>query len=315
LLRTAPGSEFRLWAVRVHRRSEAAPAPVGLISGRAFRGRMDTQAIMALALRLAGLSDVPGDSGIDVPAANVKKALFGIDADVGDLLLAKQLGYDLLINHHPTGGGSQVNFPQVLQKHAILLEHAGVPRDAAQRAVQALLDEHESAAHARNYEKLPSEARLLGMPLMAIHNPCDEIGRRAMDDALRSGLPNDARVRDAIRVLNGFPEFAKALTKIVVRMGSEQNSLGKWVVIHGAGTNGGYPVAKAAFDHGIDTVFYIHIDAGHLRRLREEYGREGPKNLVIAGHIAADSVGINVLVRELRKRGVTVDCFGGVLDV
>src|SRR5205809_7509891 len=120
---------------------------------------MDTQAIMALALRLAGLSDVPPDSGIDVPAANVKKALFGIDADVGDLLLAKQLGYDLLINHHPTGVGSQVNFPQILEKHAVLLEHAGVPREAAQIAVQALLDDPDPAAHALNYENLPSRAR------------------------------------------------------------------------------------------------------------------------------------------------------------
>jgi len=289
--------------------------PAGLIWGRAFRGRMDTQAIMALALRLAGQSEVPADSGIDVPAADVKRALFGIDADVGDLLLAKQLGYDLLINHHPTGGGSHVNFPNVLRRHGVLLEHAGVPRKAAEAAVDALLDEHEPAAHARNYDKLPSEARLLGMPLMAIHNPCDEIGRRMMDETLKTELPKDPRVRDAIGVLNQLPEFKKALTKIVVRMGSEQNPLGKWVVIHGAGTNGGHPVAKAAFDAGIDTVFYIHVDAGHLRRLREEYGREGPKNLVVAGHIAADSLGINVLVRELRKRGVAVDCFSGVIDV
>ena len=276
---------------------------------------MDSQAIMALALQLANQTEVPADSGVDVPAASVRRALIGIDADVGDLLLAKQLGYDVLINHHPTGGGSQVNFPQVLRRHAVLLERAGVPREAGERAVQALLDEHESTAHARNYDKLPSEARLLKMPLMAIHNPCDEIGRRVMDETLRGGLPEDAKVRDAIAVLNALPEFEKALTKIVVRMGKTQNLVGKWVVIHGAGTNGGYPVAKAAFDHGIDTIFYIHIDAGHLRRLREEYGREGAKNLVVTGHIASDSVGINVLVRELRKRGVSVDCFGGVLDV
>ena len=276
---------------------------------------MDTQGIMALALDLAHLAEVPPDSGIDVPCANVQRALFGIDADAGDLLIANQLGYNVLINHHPTGGGSQVRFPQVLAKHGVLLERAGVPRTAARQAVQALMDEHESSAHARNYDRLPSEARLLKMPLMAIHNPCDEIGRRVMDETLRAELPPDPAVRDAIAVLSRLSEFRKALTEIVVRMGKKENPLGKWVVIHGAGTNGGHPVAKAAFDHGIDTVFYIHVDAGHLRRLREEYGREGDKNLVVTGHIASDSIGINVLVREMRKRGVSVDCFGGVLDV
>jgi len=270
---------------------------------------------MAVALELAHQTEVPADSGIDVPAPDVRRALFGIDADTGDLLMAKQLGYDLLINHHPTGGSSQVNFPQILRKHGVLLERAGVPKDAAERAVRALLDEHEPDAHRRNYDRLPSAARLLKMPLMAIHNPCDEIGRRVMDEALRTGLPRNPKVRDAVAVLDRMPEFAKAVTRIVVRMGKEENPLGKWVVIHGAGTNGGYPVAKAAFDRGIDTVFYIHVDAGNLRRLRDEYGREGARNLVVTGHIASDSVGINVLVRELRKRGVTVDCFGGVLDV
>lgn len=150
---------------------------------------------------------------------------------------------------------------------------------------------------------------------MAIHNPCDEIGRRAMDEALRMDLQKGATVRDAITVLNRLPEFARALTKIVVRMGAESNPVGTWVVVHGAGTNGGYPVANAAFENGIDTVFYIHVDVGQLRRLWDEYGREGGKNLVVTGHIASDSIGINVLVRELRKRGLRVDCYGGVLDV
>jgi len=276
---------------------------------------MDTDAIMALALELARQTDVPPDSGIDLPAKVVRRVLFGIDIDAGELVLAKEKGYDLVIAHHPTGGGSQVNFPKVLSKHTALLERAGVPRDAAERAVRALFDDHEPAAHARNYDRLPSVAKLLGMPLMAIHNPCDEIGRRVMDENLRASLPPSAKVQDAITVLNRLPEFDRAKTKIVVRMGREENPLGRWVVIHGAGTNGGYPVAKAAFDHGIDTVFYIHIDPGHLRRLRDEYGREGPKNLVVTGHIASDSIGINVLVRELRKRGLTVDCISGVLDV
>ena len=69
---------------------------------------------MAVALELAGQTEVPPDSGIDVPASHVRKALFGIDADGSDLLIAMQLGYDLLINHHPTGGESQVRFPLVL---------------------------------------------------------------------------------------------------------------------------------------------------------------------------------------------------------
>src|SRR5438093_252540 len=120
---------------------------------------------------------------------------------------------------------------------------------------------------------------------------------------------------EAIDTLYAIPEFHAAKTRIAVRMGKIDNPLGKWAVHHGAGTNGGLPVARAAFEHSIDTVLYIHIDAGALRRLWELFGREGSKNLVVTGHVASDSIGINELVRELRTRGLRVDTYSGIVDV
>ena len=276
---------------------------------------MDSEEILNVALRLAKQSETPADTTINIPAKDVKRALFGIDVDTADLLVAKEKGYDLVIAHHPTGGSAILEFPKVLSKHGDILTRHGVPSDAAASAVRELQEEREPRAHAENYDHLPSVARLMGMGLMCIHNPCDEIGRRVMDETLRARLPRDAHVRDAISALETIPEFRAAKTRIVVRMGKAENPLGKWAVHHGAGTNGGVPVARAAFDHGIDTVFYIHIDAGALRRLWEVYGHEGPKNLVVTGHLASDSIGINVLVRELRARGLRVDTYSGIIDV
>jgi len=276
---------------------------------------MDTAEILQLSLTLAAQSEVPADTGIDVPAQGVRRALFGIDVESGDLVMAKQLGYDLVIAHHPTGGAAVLEFPKVLSKHGDILVRHGVPRPAAEAAVRETQEDRWPSSHAQNYDHLPSVARLLGIGLMCIHNPCDEIGRRVMDETLRKGLPANPHVRDAIDVLSRLPEFRAASTKIVLRMGKADNPLGKWAVHHGAGTNGGFPIARTAFEHGIDTVFYIHVDAGHLRRLHEAFGREGTKNLVVAGHVAADSIGINVLVRALRDRGVRVDTFSGIIDV
>ena len=276
---------------------------------------MDTRSILDLSLSLAQQSDVHADTTINVPASDVRKALIGIDVDAGDLVMAKDQGYDLVIAHHPTGGPAVLEFPKVLAKHGDILVRHGVPRDVADRAVREMTDAYEPRAHAENYDYLPSIARMLEIGLMCIHNPCDEIGRRVMDDTLRAQLPPNPRVRDAIDVLHGIPEFRKAATRIVVRMGKLENLLGKWAVHHGAGTNGGLVIARAAFDHGIDTVFYIHIDAGALKSLWDLYGREGPRNLVVTGHVASDSIGINALVRELRTRGVHVDTYSGIVDV
>ena len=276
---------------------------------------MDTQDILDLSLALAIQSEVPSDTTINVPAKGVRRALFGIDVDAADLLMAKEKGYDLVIAHHPTGGSAVLDFPKVLAKHADILIRHGVPKAAAEAAVREMQEDREPRAHAENYDRLPSMARMIGVGLMCIHNPCDEIGRRMMEETLRGGLRPDPRVRDAIDTLYSIPEFQAAKTRIVLRMGNLENPLGRWAVHHGAGTNGGLPVARAAYDNGIDTVFYIHVDAGALRRLWELYGREGSKNLVVTGHLASDSIGINVLVRELRARGVRVDVYSGIVDV
>jgi hypothetical protein len=276
---------------------------------------MDTQDILKIALDLAKQSEVPADTTINVPAKDIRRVLFGIDVDPADLVLAKQKGYDLVIAHHPTGGTAMLEFPKVLAKHAEILVRHGVPKAAASAAVQELQEDRELRAHAENYDHLPSVARLVGIGLMCIHNPCDEIGRRVMDETLRSRLPPKPHVEDALAALESLPEFHDAKTRIVVRMGKPGNSLGKWAVHHGAGTNGGFPVARAAFDHAIDTVFYIHIDAGALRRLWDVYGREGARNLVVTGHLASDSIGINILVREMRSRGLRVDTYSGIIDV
>jgi len=277
-------------------------------------GLMDTKAIMDLAVRLAGQSRMPADCEIYVPSRQVHRVLFGIDADAGMLLAAKDLGYDLVIAHHPLGGKASLGILKVYEKHASNLERAGVPRKAALAAVVAMREEHAPRIHATNYDHLPSLARLLGTPLMSIHNPCDEIGRQVMDDTLRKGMKATSTVRDALAALDRLSEFARAETDIAIRMGKPGNRLGRWVVLHGAGTNGGYHVAKCAFENGIDTVVYIHIDPGHLARLHTEFGARGAKNLIVTGHVASDSIGINVLVRALRERGVEVTCVSGVVE-
>ena len=92
----------------------------------------------------------------------------------------------------------------------------------------------------------------------------------------------------------------------MVPLGNLKNKAGKVVVAHGAGTNGGYSVARAYFDHGIGTVIYIHINPAELKKL-QDYGKG---NLIISGHIASDMVGINPYLRELQKRGIAVDEIG-----
>lgn len=90
---------------------------------------IDTEKIMELALELAGLSAIPQDSGIWVPGKNIRKILFGIDAGSAELEIAKRLGYDLVIAHHPPEATLQAN--QVYRLHVEQMVAVGVPRAEA----------------------------------------------------------------------------------------------------------------------------------------------------------------------------------------
>jgi hypothetical protein len=265
---------------------------------------------MNLSLKLARLEHVPEDSSIYVPGNKIRKVLFGIDAGVPELLLARELDYDAVIAHHPQGEDAVINSHQVFRRHIEQMVNVGIPREKAEKAVEKKLQRLEIQGHTRNYAHAVDVAKLLKMPYMNIHTPLDEVGRRKMGEQIEDKTGEEATVQDVVTVLKALPEFGNAVTAIQIRLGKDKNPAGKVVVSHGAGTNGGYEIAKEYFRHGIGTLVYIHISPRDLERLKVD----GTGNLIVTGHIAGDSVGINPLIHELEKRYVSVTRMGVVLD-
>ncbi len=179
---------------------------------------MDTDELMALALEMVGFTEVPADSQILVPGTNLRRLLVGIDIGVGELLLAREQGFDGVIAHHPAGGHASVRFHHVLRRHAELMEEAGVPHGEALRAVEELSAPRETAGHAANYDRVPAFARFLRLPFLNIHQPWDEMGRQRMVGALEA-CDEDATVEDGVAALHALPEFGVAETDIVLRLG------------------------------------------------------------------------------------------------
>ncbi|MGQ9506658.1 MAG: hypothetical protein ACUVTB_02210 [Candidatus Bathycorpusculaceae bacterium] len=267
---------------------------------------MDTENIMKLALEIAGLKEVPADSAIYVKGDKIRKILFGIDAGVPELLLAKQLGYNAVIAHHPPEGTAAINFYEVFKRHIQQMVAVGIPEKEAEKAVERKLEDLEVEAHTRNYAQTVDVARLLKIPYMNIHTPLDEVGRRIMSETINSKITESSKVKDVVSALKELPEFKNAITDIKIRLGKPENLAGKVVVSHGAGTNGGYEIAKTYFQHGVGTVIYIHISPADLAKLKADC----VGNLIVTGHIASDSVGINPLIHKLEEKGVSVTRIG-----
>lgn len=261
---------------------------------------MNTEEIMGLALKLADMKEIPADSAIHVSGKNIGKVLLCVDADIAELMLAKHLECDAVIAHHPIGEAS-LNFHMVFDRHVgYMLEH-GVPKQKAEEAVKKLKDRVALRNHTTIYTHTVAAAEKLDMPLVNIHLPCDELMRRTILAQLKSNRIE--KVSDIKSSVENIPEFRNAATEVKVAYGDPSNSAGKYALVVAAGTNGGYPIAKAYFEHGVSTVIYLHVNGEDLAKLNED---KIQGNLVILGHLAGDSIGLNQLAQALEREGIEV---------
>jgi len=259
---------------------------------------VDTDRIMKVGLELVGWKKMPADSAVHIKGKNISKVLIGIDIGTAELMLAKQLECDAVIAHHPIGT-TAVNFYKVFDRHIDYMVEHGVPKKIARVTVEKLKERIETRNHADIYSDVIGAAKALGMPLVNIHQPCDEYMRQVILRAIKAGKTE--YVSDIVKSVSKIPEFRHAATKVRVRFGNQNNKAGHWSLVVAAGTNGGFNIAKAYFQYGVSTVIYLHIDYGELVKMREE-NLKG--NLVVMGHLGGDSIGLNGLADRLENLGV-----------
>ena len=273
---------------------------------------MNTQEILDTALKLAGLKETPADSGVVVEGKNIKKVAFGVDIEVGEMLLARELGVDAVITHHPKGGLPMVEFHNVMVNQIDRMVAAGVPINKAQKALQERVEQVSRAHHVGNYDRVMSAAKLLGMPFVTIHTPADILAESYVQKYLDKNLAKieKPKVKDVISLLGKLPEYKLTLAKPIARVGREEDYAGKVFVTMAGGTSGGEKVIRAYFEAGVGTLVVMHMPDDAIKAVKSQ----NIGNVVVAGHMASDSVGINQVIKELEKRGLQVVRMSGVID-
>lgn len=274
---------------------------------------MNTQDILDIALREAGLDALPEDSGVFVERDSVKKVLVGVDLEGTELLLARELGCEAVISHHPHAGSAVTEFHKVMVRQIDKMVEFGVPINKAQKVLRKRMAQVELNHHSANHDRAASAARLLGLGYMNVHMPADIIAERFVQGHLDRQLANrpKAVLKDLLDALNQLPEYGASLVKPAVRVGGEQDYAGRVAVLMAGGTGGGADVFKAYFEAGVGTIVCMHI-AEDVKKAVEE---QNIGNVVVAGHMPSDSIGINRLIKAWREAGLEVVPCCGVVEV
>ena len=264
-----------------------------------------------MANRLAGCPQTPPDSEVYLDG-DVQRVFVGIDVDLGELLLARSLGLDGVIAHHPIGSRARLGLPAVIERHETQMTAEGIPADIAHEKMLARQRPVAHAQHTTNYDRAVDAARQLNIPMMNIHLAADLIGRQYFIDFVGRVVDGKATtVGGLIGELKTIPEMEASLVQPELWLGEAENPVGRWVVQMAAGTNGGAPVYRTYYEHGINTILAMHIDDRDLREL-EQLQLPGA-NLVITGHMPSDSIGMNRVIDALESQGLEVIAGSGVI--
>ncbi len=233
----------------------------------------------------------------------IKKVLVGIDIEPAEILMAKEIGnIDLIIGHHPIGKGL-AHLADVMDLQCDVLSYYGVPINIAEGLMKERIEEVARGVNAVNHQRTVDAANLLGMNLMNSHTPCDNLAAKFLKDLIEKEKPE--YLEDLMNLLKEIPEYKEAIKigagpKIFV--GDLENRCGKIALAEiTGGTEGSPKLYEKMAQAGIGTVIGVHM--------REESRKEAESanlNIVIAGHMSSDSLGVNLFLDELEKKGIEI---------
>ncbi len=231
----------------------------------------------------------------------VKTALIGIDIEVGEILLAdrlKQLGkkIDLIISHHPEGY-ARANFYEVMNMQADIFGKVGVPITVAEGLLKERIKEVERRVLPGNHSRAVDAARLLNIPFMCIHTPADNHVASYLQKTYDDKKPEE--LGEVLEILKGIPEYQEAIKMHAgpkILFGEPKNRAGKIFVDMTGGTEGPKEIFDKLEQAGIGTLVAMHLSEEHFKNIQK-----GHINVVIAGHISSDTLGLNLLLDKLAR--------------
>ena len=253
------------------------------------------------------------------PKKEIKKVMAGIDADASEVLLTDRLnhpsagsglGIDLLISHHPSGH-ALASLDEVMDIQIDMFAQAGVPANVA----HALFEERKQAVKRRigpiNHGQAVDAARLLNIPLLALHTIWDNLGNRFMKRHLEK--KDFVTVGEILEQINLIPEFIEAIkgkSGPSIVAGGEKSRAGKVIVGFTGGTNPSKELYVEMAKAGVGTLVEMHVPEDAVLELRKLH-----INIIDCGHMAADSIGANLFLDEIEKKGIKVVPCSGLIRV
>ncbi|MFP4515131.1 MAG: NGG1p interacting factor NIF3 [Parcubacteria group bacterium] len=242
----------------------------------------------------------------------VKKVMAGIDIGGAELMLADKLGdIDLVIAHHPEGA-ALAELGAVMDLQAEVLAKYGLPINIAEAITKLRISEVNRGLSPINHYRSIDTAKLLGLDFMCTHTTADNLAARFMHDLIEERKPE--YVEDIFEIFKEIPEYKESSARQVgpkLFAGSKDSRAGKIVVTEfTGGTSGSKDAYEKMSQYGFGTIIGMHMSEEHRKEAEKNH-----INVIIAGHMSSDSLGMNLFLDEIEKQGIEVVPVSGLIRV
>lgn len=249
------------------------------------------------------------------PKTQVKKILVGIDPDATEVLLVDRLNQkgakiDALIGHHPVGI-SLAALHDVMDIQVDSYAKVGVPENVMDALMRERMDEVKRKIHPSNHNQIVDTARLLEIPIMNLHTVWDNMGDKFMEGYLLG--KSFVTVEDILNYLMELPEYqeaARGKNAPEIVSGNPKSRCGKVAIFFTGGTNPSKEAYVELAKAGVGTIIDMHIPEDGLKEAKSMH-----MNVINAGHMASDSIGANLFLDQLEKKGVEIVPASGLIRV
>lgn len=236
------------------------------------------------------------------PKTDVKSVMVGIDMEAPEVILADRLGetgrgsVDLVLAHHPEGV-AWARLYDVMRLQVACLKKFGIPEDVGEDLMKERSEEVARSLAPANHCRAVDAAKALGLPFMCIHTPADNQVASYLQKIFDRKKPK--KLSDVVSILKQIPEYADAMKKDSgpkIFVGEADKPAGRVFVDMTGGTEGSKKVFARLSQAGVGTIVGMHMSEEHIKHIKGEH-----INVVIAGHIASDTLGLNLLLDEIEK--------------
>ena len=260
-----------------------------------------------------------GDTRVLHGALNlkVKCMMVGVDMETPELLLANEVNktrtkkIDMVLAHHPEGHALKA-LGAVMDLHQDIMGQYGVPENIMEKLMEPHISLINRSLSPGNYQRPVDAARLLDMPYACFHTASDNMVWNFIKKLIDKKKPKV--LGDILKVLLEVPEYQGA-SRVgdmpYIAVGNKKSKVGKIAI---SGMTGGTEGPETVYEHlsraGVGTLIDMHISEKN-RKKAEKYHL----NVVVASHIASDSVGMNLLLDPIERKGVEIVPVSGFIRV